>query len=313
MKIKVLILAFVFNFSSVYAVVDIMPLSPYINRGVSIDLHLAYNPFRIVHIYEQEAGYGGYSAYANIIQFIKNDWERGEGFINFGLLEEKLELSIWVRPWWNSMNNIKTRVKYKHIEAGENKMFRNIALSSFAGWTFKRYKITRRGREMAVGHEGRASMPQISNIIIYGGTSLGTRKKIADFSYFEIFTNPHLAFTQYRGLGSCTYDPAKILGNPFVGCNRGECARSSGQHDTFSLWIPDFSMPIGIGFKYRGIALRTGTAITATIGGEARNLNRRGTITDKIVFDSHNFPKIPFFVEVSFDFGRFRKSEKEKS
>ena len=310
---KIIIL--LFAFTSAYAIVDIVPLSPYINRGMSVDAHLSYNPFMITHHYEQkpqkykftyvgEYGwfvdeyYYGYSAYSNIIQFIKNDWERWEGFINIGFPKEKLEISAWVK-FFCSMDNIKARVKYNHVEKGENRLFKNIAISPFAGWTFKYYNMDKFS-EIIIHDHSQISRPEISIIILYSGVSLGTRKKIYEFSYFEIFTNPHFAFTQYKGLGNRSYDPAKILSN-----------NSVDENSTIKLRLPDFSMPIGIGLKYKKIALKTGIAITATIGGETRDLDRDGTFLDKIVVDSHNFPNIPFFAEMSFHFGKLGTAQKQ--
>jgi hypothetical protein len=298
MKIKKLIISLLLAFTSVCSTVDIAPLSPYINRGLSVDLHLSHNPLTITHYYEQKPQehmygyYSGYSAYSNVIYFKKNAWER-EGFINVGLRNEKLEISAWLQAGFVRRSIMRTRIKFNHIDIGDNRIFGNIAVSSFVGFSFIEYISPFAIVKRIDSH--------VENIVLYGGASVGTRKKIDDFSYFEIFTNPHISFTQYTGLGSRSYDPAKVLENSYI----------VDKDKTFNLWFPDFSMPVGVGVKYRNFFARTGFAISVTIGGESRNLNRPGTFLDKVVVDSYNLPKIPIFMECGVHFRKFKQLERE--
>ena len=308
MKKKLLTLSLLFAFTSVYPTVDIVPLFPYINRGVSIDLHLSYNPMVINHYYEQKPQeyrlgneyYYGYTAYSNIIYFIRNDWEREFWSINIGFPKEKFEMSFLLK-FFIRIDALKFRIKFKHIEKGEDRIFRNIAVSSFIGVSARSYND---GTGLLINNgESQLSKPTIGNSIYYGGVSLGTRKKIDEFSYFEVFTNPYFSLIKYKGLGEPSYDPAKILGNPYV---------SKDIYGKFSLRIPYIIVPVGVGFKYKQLELKTGVAISTPIGGEERDLNREGTFLDKIVVDSHNFPQIPFFAEIGVHFKTFKSFDREK-
>ncbi|MCL1946655.1 MAG: hypothetical protein FWF51_10145 [Chitinivibrionia bacterium] len=294
MKNKVLILSLLFAFIPVYPIVDIVPLSPYVNRGCSFDFNLSYNPTIITHYYEQKPQEYKYSVYANVIYFIRNDWEPEFWSFNLGFPNEKFEMSFLLRTF-TRIPVSKFRIKIKLFEKGEDRIFRNIALSSFIGVSEKTYSD---GTGLLINNSREVGISSVGNSIYYGGISLGTRKKIDEFSYFEVFANPYFSLIKYRGLGNKSYDPAKILGNLYA------------SEENLSLQIPYIIVPVSVGFKYKQLELKTGVAISTPIGGETKNLDREGTFLDKVVVDSYNFPQIPFFAEISF-ITKSRKADKK--
>jgi hypothetical protein len=190
---------------------------------------------------------------------------------------------FWIIPLFT----LNARIKVNHVDIGEDRLFKNLSLSSFGGATIRNFWYS---GEYPSAYDKTA-------VMLYGGTSLGTRKRIDKFSYFEIFTNPHFSFTYYTNLGG-RFDPKNILLSDYS---------YDKTYGTFGMWIPEFIVPIGVGLKYRNFIVKTGVTVLTTIGGEAINLNRNEALTDKIVVDSQNFS---FFLNTGIHFRKFRQIEK---
>jgi hypothetical protein len=185
---------------------------------------------------------------------------------------------------FNSSFEAKLHLKFKCIDKGENILFKNIAISSFIGTSIKLYEY---GEGL---YDNAREATDKTSYMFCIGSAVGTRKKIDDFSYFEIFTSPQISLTYYDKLGGGMFDPANFL--------------LGYKYEKFGLWIPDFSLPVGVGFKYRYFIVNTGTAFSTTIGSNTRRLNRDGALIDKVVFESNKFS---FFAELGIHFRKFKQ------
>jgi hypothetical protein len=181
-------------------------------------------------------------------------------------------------------------LKINHVDNGESSLFKNIAISSFIKTSIRRYLYEGDfGGYRTAGYK--------TSYFLCSGPSIGTRKKLDNFSYFEIFTNPQFSLTYYDGLGGKMFDPANF-------------AYGYEKYSEFGLLILDFSVPVGVGFKYRYFTVKVGMAVTTIVGNKTRHLNRNETLVDKVVIDSHNFT---LFADVGIHFRKFKQLEREMS
>jgi hypothetical protein len=311
MKTKISTLLIFGAFSMSYSAFEIIPVSPYINRGASFKFQIEHNPLAVVHYYEKEAQGDQYAFQANRIYFtnqsnlldVENFFEyfRTCYYLTIGTRNEKLEFTGMIKVMGIMPPMIpgapgailRLRSKLNHIDNGENSLFKNVALSSFIG-------LEMQSHSYGTHHGGYNDDSEDKEIyLLYSGISVGTRKKVASYSYFEMFTNPQLSLTHYTNLGG-RFDPVNIINFDYV------WDHYSG---TFGLSVPDFTMPIGVGIKHKNLFMRTGGAFSTTIGKNTRNLNRyRAALVDKVVFESNNFS---FFLEIGIHFRKFRELEKE--
>jgi hypothetical protein len=269
---------------SAHCAPEIILASPYINRGVSLNSQLYYNPLIIEYNYRRPAYGNQYVGYANDI-YLSQKKLLWPFYVYTGTKNEKVEFG---GSWFFYPVNIKYRCKVNVFEGGENNLFQNLSLSLFLGNSMTFYVRNLIFDEI---------FTQRSNgyIQLYAGTAFGTRKKIIDsFSYIELFTSPQISLTYYGRLGGGEdYNPVAEL-------------TPSRKNLTFREVKHDFCAPIGVGFKRRLFFARAGVAVTTTLGGEKTRVNG-GTLT----VDSYNLPKIPYFVETGFHFMLFRHLERE--
>jgi hypothetical protein len=302
---KNVILFLIVAFAYVYSAPKINAISPYINGGVSMQLQMSYNPLTIEYNYKREASGDKYVAYANDI-YLRNRKLQRDGYIAVGSKDEKNELlatAILASSW-----KIQAQYKGNVFEGGENNLFQNISVSPFLGTAMARYQYSFWGTDIHTEQNN-------GYVMLYGGTALGTRKKVIDnFSYIEIFTAPQLSLTYYGGLGGGEdYNPVNEIhpnwGNDtnYIVVN-GNTRVNGVKPASFSQTMYDFTLPIGVGFKRRWFFVKGGIAISTTFGGEKRNI-KGGVLT----VDSHNLPQIPFFAEIGFHFRKFKQLERENN
>ena len=270
-------------FASVYSAPKINPISPYVNKGASLHLQMAYNPLTTEFNYKRATSDNQYVAMANDM-YLTQKWLR-DMYITIGNENEKKEFlaSAMINPF-----RIQAQYKANIFEAGENNLFQNIAISPFGG-TAMAYYLYHGLTEHVFTRQNNGY------IMLYSGIALGTRKKIIDnFSYIEIFTAPQFSLTYYGGLGGGPdYNPITEINPSWAGTS-------------FSQTMYDFTAPIGVGFKRRWFFVKGGVAISTTFGGEERNVKG-----GKLTINSHNLPQIPFFAEIGFHFRKFKQLERE--
>ncbi|MDR0303777.1 MAG: hypothetical protein LBH98_03275 [Chitinispirillales bacterium] len=281
---KIVVIQFFF-IVSVYSEPDLNSVSPYINRGVSLYLRMYHNPLTIEYNYKKEASGEQYVGFANDI-YLRQGWMR-DFFVTTGSKDEKQEWSgcAMMLPW-----RFKFRHKYNVFDIGRDNIFQNLSFSPFYGISMAYY-----WRNGLTEH----TFSQKSNgyIQTYVGTAFGTRKRIIDtFSYIEIFVSPQISLTYYGRLGGGDdYNPINKLDKDWL-------------VSKYSVVMWDFSMPIGVGFKYRYFFIKSGISITTTLVGEERW--RKG---GKLTINSYNLPKIPIFMECGIHFRKFKQLEREMS
>jgi hypothetical protein len=309
MRIRIFALFILAACSACYCAIEIMPVSPYIKGGASMIEQYTYNQYSLIHYYKKGAEGNKYPIYSNTVYLTQYDWFMGmmfdskfygsNGTLNFRIeigdeKQEKLEVAFFlsaipvldVIPF--SHATAKLRIKYNFMEEGEDRLFKNVAITFFGG-VCARYLCYSES-----DYHGKVASNK-GTIMLYNGAAIGTRKKTDDFSYFEIFTSPQISFTYFGRLGGLSFDPANFL-------------EGYEKYPRFGLWFPDFTMPVGIGRKHRNFIARTGGAFSTTIGNDTRNLNRDGAPIDKVVFNSNNFS---FFFELGIHFRKFKEMEKE--
>ena len=257
-------------------------VSPYVNRGVSNHFQWSHSPLVIEFLREREVSGNQYAAFARDIWY-KSQVANRDFAISIGNINEDRE---FLASFILFYPRIQMQYKVKIFEKGENILFQNLAITPFAGSGASTYIY-------GVYNDDR---PNNNFFRLYTGISFGTRKIISDnFSYIEIFTAPQFSLMNYRGLGGGRKS------NPMA------IVHSDWQTETFSQTMIDFSIPVGVGIKAGLFFMRKGAAFSTTLGGETRNV--RGGI---LYINSHNFPQIPFFMEMGFHFGRFRKLERKQ-
>jgi hypothetical protein len=245
---------------------------------------MSYNPLIVEYNYKREATFNHqYVGYANDIYLTQNKFVR-DAYVAAGSKDEKNE-------YWGSYGfvplEIRFRYKYNIINAGKNNLFQNVAVSPLFGIAMNFYLRESFFRDIDNGTSN-------GYIQVYGGSAIGTRKKIIDdFSYIEFFVSPQISLTYYGRLGG-GYDTDLT---DFLAPDRDR---------NFSLTMCDFTIPIGVGFKHRLLFIKSGIAISTTLGGETRKISG-----GNLIVDSYNFPQIPFFAEIGFHFRKFKSLEKE--
>ncbi|MCL2843879.1 MAG: hypothetical protein FWE23_00260 [Chitinivibrionia bacterium] len=261
-------------------------VSPYIDRGISLRLRGFYNDLSVIHHYEKAATGDRYSMYSSTVYLTPFEYETlflpvayMDAYLIFGAPNEKLELSVSLLGFLR--RDIKIRPKFNHINKGENRLFRNIAISSFAQFEFRRFRY-----DWSNLHANLRTATDKDLFAYYLGVAIGTRKKTNNDSYFQLFTSPQISLTHYRKLGGGMFDPANF-------------AHGYNKYEKFDLLVPDLSVPLVVGLKLRNFIIKGGGAITTTLGGNARHLNRGDSLADKVVVDSFKFP---FFTEIGFQF-----------
>jgi hypothetical protein len=290
MKTKISILLMFAMFSISHSAFQIVPISPYIDKWVSLEVQLLpKNPVNVIHYYEAKTQGNTYSASQNSVYLTEGLERVGTVYVKSGIIKQKLELMAGF--WFFSPGSpIYARLKFNNIDIGEDGLFKNLAISHFGGFIYSSFSYN---QYVPVYNK--------NAVMLYSGTAFGTRKKIDDFSYLEIFTSPEFSFTHYNNLGG-KYDPPNVLkyGN--------EYGYDDDKYQKFGLWIPDFNMPIGVGVKYRHFFIKGGLAFSAAIGGKERHLNRNGAFLDKVVVDTKNFSA---FLQTGIHFRKFRELGKE--
>lgn len=275
-------------FISTYSAPKINPVSPYVNRGVSMHLQMAYNPLIIEYNYKRNAFENQYVGYANDIYLTQKKLVR-DGYVAIGSKDEKKELfaSIMMFPW-----RFQAQYKANVFKSEKNNLFQNISISPFGGIAIAKYIYNSITDHIFLDQNN-------GYVQLYSGVSLGTRKKIIDdFSYIEVFTAPQISLAYYYGLGGGEdYNPVGEL-DP----DNWEKGKS------FSQTKYDFTAPIGLGFKRRWFFVKGGIVMSTTLNKE-KGTYRNG----KLTINSHNLPQIPFFMEIGCHFRKFKELEKENS
>ncbi|MCL1947643.1 MAG: hypothetical protein FWF51_10935 [Chitinivibrionia bacterium] len=280
--IAVLFVAFI----NIYSVPKINPVSPYINKGISLHFQASYNPLKIEYTYKKEALGNQYAAYAGDIYLTQRNIS-DDIYVSIGNKNEKNEVLVTATSSIPITLKIYFRSNNKILDVGENNLFQNIAVSYFLGFSFVFYPYSSMFDDFNFSQDNGFGQ-------LYSGAAIGTRKKIIDdFSYIEIFTAPQISLTYYGGLGG---------GDDFNPVIEIEPSWSNN----FSVTMYDFYIPIGVGFKHKLFFIKSGIAISTTFNGETRKISG-----GNLIVDSYNFPQIPFFAEIGFHFRKFKSLEKE--
>jgi len=299
MKIKLsVLLLLAFACGAFAAALDIITASPYIDRGVGLRSRILNNYMTVIHHYESRATDAQFSRFAKTIYLmpfrdgsVAGQLDRLDLNIVIADSNETVEASALFLLGLSIPRQIgRLRIKYKACEIGENRLFRNLAISPFGAISIERFIFT-------AGHGMHTPPSDITALIASLGTALGTRYTISPFTYFYLFTSPQTAITRYMNIGGGKYDPAAFL---------GDTARGVGRKHTVQ--TVELSLPVGFGIKRRWLVSELGVAMITPMGTNVKHLNRGNALTDKIVVDSRNFR---FFVQLGVHFRQFRKLEED--
>jgi len=292
MKIKKIAVLLTFFALNAYGALEVITVSPYIDKGVSLRLRALYNDLAIIHYYESRGTSYQLPMFANAVYLTPYGEDLFNTFIPYivigdSVLNMETTLMISTGLSYPFQAGI-FRMKFNVTDKGENVLFKNLAVSPFFGIFVQR-------NTFAKGLEGGNIPPNSStSILLNMGGAFGTRYIITPFSYFELFTSPQISFTYYSGLGGGMYDPAAFAG-----------AQRRGQ--LFNVSTLDLSLPLAFGLKRRRFVLKSGVALTTALGTNTTYINRRHARTDKIVVHSNNFL---VFGEIGIHFRQFRKLER---
>jgi len=171
MKLKTLSLVIISLVCTTHGAIDIITVSPYINKGVSFRLRFLYNDLMVAHHYEARAQSNQYSRYVSTI-YLTPHWdvsaETLDPYVVIGDKKEKVETTLlFFTGLIYPRQAAKLCVKFNVMDKGENVLFRNVAISPFFGLSLASYIFT-------AGH-GTVTPPKSkSSLFLSSGAAFGS-------------------------------------------------------------------------------------------------------------------------------------------